>query len=51
VIPVDGLDAVLSLRPDAPVRVIPDTGHVPMLEAPAAFAGALEAILNAITAP
>lgn len=51
VIPVDGLDAVRALRPDAPVRVIPDTGHVPMLEAPAAFAGALEAILNAITAP
>jgi pimeloyl-ACP methyl ester carboxylesterase len=51
VIPVDGLDAVLSLRPDAPARVIPDTGHVPMLEAPAAFADALEAILDAITAP
>jgi pimeloyl-ACP methyl ester carboxylesterase len=50
VIPVDGLDAVLSLRPDALARVIPDTGHVPMLEAPGAFADALEDVLQAITA-
>lgn len=47
VVPADGLYAVRALRPDAPARTLPDTGHVPMLEAPAAFADALEALLDA----
>lgn len=47
-VPADGLDAVLALRPDAPARLLPDTGHVPMLEAPAAFADALESVLDEI---
>lgn len=50
VIPVDGLEVVRTLRPDIRARLLPDTGHVPMLEAPAAFADALEALLVAITA-
>ncbi|HEV2820796.1 MAG TPA: alpha/beta fold hydrolase [Solirubrobacteraceae bacterium] len=49
-IPVDGLDTVRALRPDAPARTLPNTGHVPMLEAPAAFADALEYVLASITA-
>ena len=49
-VPVEGLDAVRALRPDAPARTLPDTGHVPMLEAPGAFADALESVLDAITA-
>lgn len=49
-VPADGLDAVRALRPDAPARLLPDTGHVPMLEAPPAFADALESVLGAITA-
>ncbi|MCP9489637.1 MAG: alpha/beta fold hydrolase [Solirubrobacteraceae bacterium MAG38_C4-C5] len=50
VIPADGLEAVRALRPDIHARLLPGTGHVPMLEAPAAFAAALEAVLAAITA-
>jgi pimeloyl-ACP methyl ester carboxylesterase len=41
---------VRTLRPDIHASLLPDTGHVPMLEAPAAFADALEAVLAAITA-
>ncbi|MDQ3768913.1 MAG: alpha/beta fold hydrolase, partial [Actinomycetota bacterium] len=47
VVPAAGLDAVRAVRPDARARTLPDTGHVPMLEAPAAFADALEALLEA----
>ena len=47
VVPADGLDAVRALRPDARARLLPGTGHVPMLEAPAAFADALESVLGA----
>ncbi len=50
VIPADGLEALRALRPDVHASLLPDTGHVPMLEAPAAFAAALEGVLAAITA-
>ena len=50
IIPAAGLEAIRALRPDAPTRTVPDAGHVPMLEAPGAFADALETVLHAITA-
>ncbi len=50
VIPADGLEAVRALRADVHASLLPGTGHVPMLEAPTAFADALEDVLDAITA-
>jgi len=50
IIPADGLEAVRAVRPDVHANLLPATGHVPMLEAPAAFADALEVVLAAITA-
>jgi pimeloyl-ACP methyl ester carboxylesterase len=48
VVAFGGLDAVRRLRPDAAVVTLPRTGHVPQLERPAAFAAALERVLDAL---
>jgi len=45
-VPVSGLEAVRAVRPEAPARTLPDTGHVPMLERPRAFAAALVDVLD-----
>ncbi len=39
-------DAVREVRPDADIVIIPRAGHVVMIEAPEAFAAALEALLS-----
>lgn len=41
-------DAIRSHRPDAPVEVIPDAGHVVQLERPEQFAEAVDRLLNAL---
>ena len=48
VIPPGGERTVRSLRPDAACEVIDGTGHIAMVEQPAAFVDALERILVAI---
>jgi len=49
VVPSAGIGTFRECRPDAPVEVVADAGHIPMIERPAAFAGALErALLHAI---
>jgi pyruvate dehydrogenase E2 component (dihydrolipoamide acetyltransferase) len=48
VVPYAGLDALRRLRPDARVETLPATGHIPQIEHPAAFAAALERILDAL---
>ena len=47
VVPYAGLAALRRLRPDAIVETLPDTGHIPQIEQPAAFVAALERILAA----
>jgi 2-hydroxymuconate-semialdehyde hydrolase len=44
-IPIANLEALLAIRPDAVVLRIATVGHVPMVEAPAAFAGGLMRLL------
>jgi pimeloyl-ACP methyl ester carboxylesterase len=41
VIPRGSLDALRSCRPEAPVEIVARAGHIPMIERPQAFAGAL----------
>jgi pimeloyl-ACP methyl ester carboxylesterase len=36
------LDAVIGLRPGVPLERLPDLGHYPQIENPAAIAAALE---------
>lgn len=47
IVPPGGIDTVLALRPGAPVATIARTGHIPMVERPAAFARALDEVLRA----
>jgi pimeloyl-ACP methyl ester carboxylesterase len=44
-IPIVSLDELLAVRADAAVVRLPKVGHVPMVEAPAAFAAALQQLL------
>jgi len=44
-VPIRALDDLVSARPDARVIRLPDAGHVPMVERPAAFTAALERLL------
>jgi pyruvate dehydrogenase E2 component (dihydrolipoamide acetyltransferase) len=44
VVPYAGLEALRRLRPDAVVETLP-VGHIPQIEAPAAFVAALERML------
>lgn len=41
-----GFGGFTDRHPDAPARTLPDCGHVPQLEAPAEFAGALDDVLS-----
>ena len=45
VIPPRRMTSIRRARPDAQVRIVPDTAHAPMLERPDAFCAALEAVL------
>jgi pimeloyl-ACP methyl ester carboxylesterase len=46
--PFADAELVKRLRPEAPMRVLRETGHMPMLERPEAFAEALAAVLRAL---
>lgn len=46
VVPAHTAERVLALRPDTPIEIVPATGHVPHLEAPASFVAALERVLS-----
>jgi pimeloyl-ACP methyl ester carboxylesterase len=43
--PAADAELALALRPDAELRIVRGAGHVPMLERPAEFAGALAGVL------
>ena len=45
VIPPRRIEIIRRARPDAELRIVPDTAHAPMLERPDAFCAALEAVL------
>ena len=45
VIPPRRVEVIRRARPDAELRIVPDTAHAPMLERPDAFCAALEAVL------
>jgi pyruvate dehydrogenase E2 component (dihydrolipoamide acetyltransferase) len=47
-VPYSGLEALRRLRPDAVVETLPHTGHIPQIEDPPGFAGALERVLDAM---
>lgn len=47
VVPTAIAEVVRMERPDAQVEIVPGTGHVPMMEQPAAFAAALSRLLIA----
>jgi pimeloyl-ACP methyl ester carboxylesterase len=47
--PRETQELLRRLRPEAPVRVIPDAGHVAQLERPDEFAEAVELLLESIT--
>jgi pimeloyl-ACP methyl ester carboxylesterase len=49
IIPPGGLDTALAVRPEAPFAVIDGAGHIPMMERPEAFAGALGRVLEALS--
>jgi len=49
IIPAGGIETLRAARPDAPIVTIPDTGHIPMMERPEAFAAALDEILAALS--
>jgi pimeloyl-ACP methyl ester carboxylesterase len=51
VMPVSALAELRALVPEAPVEVIPGTGHAPQVERPREFVAALDRLLAAITAP
>lgn len=51
IIPPGGVTTLLALRPEAPVRMVERAGHIPMMERPAAFATALDAVLAALSLP
>ncbi len=46
VIPPHTVERILEIRPDAPIELIPGTGHIPHLEAPDRFAAAVERVLS-----
>ncbi len=46
VIPGHTAEKLLELRPDAPIEVINDAGHIPHLEVPQRFAAAVERLLS-----
>jgi pimeloyl-[acyl-carrier protein] methyl ester esterase len=45
VVPSAGVDVFRECRPEAPVEVVEDAGHIPMIERPQAFADALTRVL------
>jgi pimeloyl-ACP methyl ester carboxylesterase len=47
-VPIRALEDLLEARPDATVIRLPDTGHVPMVERPAEFTGALARLLSGL---
>jgi pimeloyl-ACP methyl ester carboxylesterase len=49
VMPHETQELLRRIRPEAPVRVVPDTGHVAQLERPEEFAEALDRLLDSIT--
>lgn len=49
-VPYSGLEALRRLRPDAVIEALA-TGHVPQVEDPGGFTGALERVLAALAAP
>ena len=48
IVPYSGLVALQRLRPDAVVETLRRTGHIPQIEDPRGFAGALERVLAAL---
>jgi pimeloyl-ACP methyl ester carboxylesterase len=46
IVPVDGAEAYEQAIPGARKVILPDTGHVPMLERPEAFNSLLEQFLH-----
>jgi pimeloyl-ACP methyl ester carboxylesterase len=45
VIPRRRVDVIRDSWPDAPLTVVPDTAHAPMLERPESFCAAVEGML------
>lgn len=45
-VPIRALEEIIAVRPDAVIERINETGHVPMVERPDAFIGALERLLR-----
>jgi pimeloyl-ACP methyl ester carboxylesterase len=50
VIPRRRIDVIRGVRPDAVLRIVPETAHAPMLERPEAFCVALEEVLGQLPA-
>ncbi|HET9073011.1 MAG TPA: alpha/beta fold hydrolase [Solirubrobacteraceae bacterium] len=50
-VPIRGLEELLRARPDAEVVRLPGTGHMPMVECPAAFLTGLHRLLADTTSP
>lgn len=50
-IPLKALSGVTNARPDARVLMLPDAGHVPMVEQPQGFTDALELLLEGLPLP
>jgi pimeloyl-ACP methyl ester carboxylesterase len=50
VIPRRRIDVIRGVRPDAVLRIVPETAHAPMLERPEAFCAALEEVLAELAA-
>jgi pimeloyl-ACP methyl ester carboxylesterase len=46
VIPAMTAERLLALRPEAPLEIVPDAGHIPQLERPAQFAAAVERVFE-----
>jgi pimeloyl-ACP methyl ester carboxylesterase len=44
-------DVLRSVRPEAPVEVVRDAGHIAMMERPEAFAAAVERVLQTLSTP
>jgi pimeloyl-ACP methyl ester carboxylesterase len=49
VIPRRRIEVIRGVRPEAPLRIVADTAHAPMLERPEAFCAAVEEVLSALT--
>lgn len=49
VIPPAAVEAAREARPEAPLEFVPGTGHVPMIERPAAFSAVLRQLLASLT--